>query len=646
MHLYNMRWLTRCWTLAEALSAWKMEVAIGGVAKNIAKLICDIRENAADDFNKGDGGNVQHVSPQASKLVSAIVARFSCPFEVFVNSKDGFQDLRATWSSLLHRSTKKSSDIPGILAVANAISPKEVVRHIDVQDRMKSVLNVFRQFPAEFLFHEGPKLNEPLNRWVPSGPPQLEKQTGEQKDILGLRRREFLKMTSEMLDTYDEGKMVGPLRASTFPSYIFTGPPPMKFQLKISQPGDTAEHILHVELKEDIQHRDHDRDNWCIVLSSLVSIDGFIHPSTCTAFCAAVERESSTPSKFLVTWETLADVRLSGGQQLDPTTQVLRATKLSENKIFISCDMTHWPSPLALRHTFSVQQERKIFRHRGRFITIIYIALALMWIVCVLAILDSAYPVPGLATMFISACCLLSSARSTLKINRNSLPTTEAGNRSHKDWRELFLPSRCSPEKLLFARYLIFLRWVHRGIRFPLFERSIFTFELFLCTVGAFLSAYLAVANRERYWFAAPAIVAWTTLAAIPLLWSHCSMYKHTSIYLPSCCGMVGALGSSFTLAPVFAYDLPPVTNIACYILFGISSLHILLIFVLWAKFVSSMIIDQRLKNPATLEMLFVVNDNDNWFIKVVWKPFLSALQHSPYYSLTRRRQKKLHGLA
>jgi len=58
------------------------------------------------------------------------------------------------------------------------------------------------------------------------------------------------------------------------------------------------------------------------------------------------------------------------------------------------------------------------------------------------------------------------------------------------------------------------------------------------------------------------------------------------------------------------------------------------------------MIIDQRLKNPATLEMLFVVNDNDNWFIKVVWKPFLSALQHSPYYSLTRRRQKKLHGLA
>ena len=70
------------------------------------------------------------------------------------------------------------------------------------------------------------------------------------------------------------------------------------------------------------------------------NIDGFIHPSTCTAFCAAVERESSTPSKFLVTWETLADVRLSGGQQLDPTTQVLRATKLSENKIFISCGMS------------------------------------------------------------------------------------------------------------------------------------------------------------------------------------------------------------------------------------------------------------------------------------------------------------------
>lgn len=367
MYLYNMTWLTRCWTLAEGIGAWEIHVPIRGRSVNLHECIESIKP--AEDYTarheaRSDDADVEGSTSPILNLRNCIIdhaiACLLSPFEALSNGKLGEMDLSQTWNALLDRSTTRSEDIPGILAVANAISPKEVVLHA-VEDRIKAVLNAFQELPAAFLFNVGPKFDDdddnPHNRWVPVGP-----KFDSDKDELHNRRvpvnpsfdnddddphnrwvhgelsvGAWRITSSETLTTYQEGKLVGPLCTDIFPTYFFTGKVSDSFHLNMCQPGELGLHQLSIKLIKPSK-RAKDITRWCLVLPSSFIPNGFCKTSSCIAFWAEVQRGCEKTSKILVRWETLAKVQIIPSQQsccARPTQDASKALKKS--KLYIAC---------------------------------------------------------------------------------------------------------------------------------------------------------------------------------------------------------------------------------------------------------------------------------------------------------------------
>ena len=334
MYLYNMTWLTRCWTLAEAVAAWELHLSIKGRSLNLHELIESVK-SAEDDALQHEAAPSeradveQGLSPIRNLRKCILDSTIACllnPFEAFGNGKAGRMDLSWTWNALLDRSTTKSEDIPGILAVANALSPKEINVHA-AGDRIKAVLNSFKELPTGFLFNVGPKFDNegdnPRNRWVPA-----------ELSVSACRIT-----GSEMLQLYQEGRLAGPLDADTFPTYFFKGKVLESFDLQICHPGDLRFQRLNIKMKMP-SRRAKDITEWCMVLPSSFIFDGFYKTSSCIAFCAEVLRGSEMTPKVLVRWETLAEVSITLNQQMCNEQRPQTAPKaLQKSKVYIACGM-------------------------------------------------------------------------------------------------------------------------------------------------------------------------------------------------------------------------------------------------------------------------------------------------------------------
>lgn len=328
MHLYNMRWLSRCWTLAEAISAWKIKITVGGKTQSLFDLIIDVGSSFARRYSLASEPQSSTATSFRNELMSSVFRSFVSPFDVFIDSKDGHQDIIATWNALLQRSTKKASDVPTVLEIANAISLKNVVDYKEktMAVQMKLVLNAFRRLPAAFLFQDGPKINEPLNRWVPAEPPYSGGSARKQRILPRSTYGVITDNIESTVLTYAEGKAVGPLQSSqSSPVYLFKGPLTQSFYLEVQ--GQSQ--FFFVEMAHQIQN--HNQDNeYCLILSSVAGLNG---PSISTAFCATVMKMTETESKLLVTWETVAQVR----KVAQETPGGLRSRALYNTSVYVSC---------------------------------------------------------------------------------------------------------------------------------------------------------------------------------------------------------------------------------------------------------------------------------------------------------------------
>lgn len=331
MYLQNMVWLSRCWTLAEAIAAWKLYLPIGGRSVELRELIENIKASACDVTRDGaraaDEEVENHVpDPKLRQLIcDHAVTSLLHSVDAFGNGHEGKNELIKTWNILCDRSTTNSDDIPGILAMANAISPKDIVIHPPrTEDRIKAILNAFPALPTSFLFQRGDKLvDKKPNQWIPA-------------KLL----TERLATSSEVLRTYREGKMVGPLSTDLFPTYFFPCGPSTQFYLNIPQTTEQAPREIHVELNDPLPGRHRGVTPSCLVLPNSFISKKFLRPSSCTAFCATVEDISEGHMRSLVRWETTAKVSITPRNTRQSGIPSFDASDMPKRwEVYIACGM-------------------------------------------------------------------------------------------------------------------------------------------------------------------------------------------------------------------------------------------------------------------------------------------------------------------
>ena len=300
IYMHSMKWLTRCWTLAEGVAAWKIHLQFSGRAYNLDELIKHLKvdkpmfslrtppcyyevlnENLQEGTLEMENYSAERrqfearlESPASQTLELVLPGEIQLDlmkiFDTLGSAKKGVPHFSTTWNSLLHRSTTTIQDVPGILAIANAISIRDVVQ-LSQDLRLKAVINTFREIPASLLFNRGPKCDsEPRNRWVPS-----QVHSGS------------LMAEGPIVTTYKEGRVLEPLDTSQFLTFKFQGTELKAFDLW----SDTsqARPQFHVQML-DVNAQYLRNQVWCLVLPKEFVSDGFLATASCTAFCATIQK--------------------------------------------------------------------------------------------------------------------------------------------------------------------------------------------------------------------------------------------------------------------------------------------------------------------------------------------------------------------
>jgi hypothetical protein len=83
------------------------------------------------------------------------------------------QRFQRAWKALLSRSTTKTEDLHAILANLTGFSPKEILQHENVGERMRNILYMFTKLPLDILYIEGEKYSsrsDSADQWMPIWP--------------------------------------------------------------------------------------------------------------------------------------------------------------------------------------------------------------------------------------------------------------------------------------------------------------------------------------------------------------------------------------------------------------------------------------------------------------------------------------------
>lgn len=159
-------WRTRCWPYQEGrLARDRMYLLKYGIYHHSASL--RRIEKANLDIKRG-----RRLRNDTDVLHSA-VASF---WEDMNDVKNASKDLHAgeflkTWNSLSLRSTTKSEDLHGILAVLLGLSSREILS-LRLQERTKAIFQTQESLPLALLFLKDPGLrtHDIKNKWIPQYP--------------------------------------------------------------------------------------------------------------------------------------------------------------------------------------------------------------------------------------------------------------------------------------------------------------------------------------------------------------------------------------------------------------------------------------------------------------------------------------------
>ena len=311
-HLHCSKWLSRCWTLAEGTLAWKWYIQFSDSALSLAKISVQFaggqREAQFDEYvaryhihflqkDRQRVFNELMEEPQRQGtfdefLEESITSDFMSIYkEIPPHTSEVSLTFAEAWNALLHRSTTKPEDAHGIFGLMVGLSIKQIIS-LDKKknQRMKAVLNKFLLLPTSLLFNHGPKLSdEPKNRWVP-------------KHVKG----NFIKDSGCKMFTYDEGRMVGPLKRSDFLIYKFQGLLSQNFVLLDNESQKEFNvRLLGTTPREEFLPE----QEWLLVFPEDIGAHNILETISFTAICIAIKRErSEDPPRILASWEYLVQV--------------------------------------------------------------------------------------------------------------------------------------------------------------------------------------------------------------------------------------------------------------------------------------------------------------------------------------------------
>ena len=299
-HLHCAKWLTRCWTLAEATLAWPYVIQFSDSASSVAEIDQQFRNN--------EGSHPKCMRKVVEKMIIINLMydydqirsnqhgkTISTDYNLRRVQKRKSDELYSAWMALIRRSTTRSADVPGILGIVAGVSIKDIIA-VREDQRIKAVLKTFDWLPTSLLFRYGTKVqNEPKNRWVPAGiDGSIELRTGYDPG-----NKFHMRM-------YDEGRMVGPITSSVYAMYRF-----QKLDLEGFHLVDTQnQRQFYIQRPETAQsHVFAPEQEWCLVLPNDFTRNGILATIACTAACFTIQKEKG--SKLLVTWEFLVKVACS-----------------------------------------------------------------------------------------------------------------------------------------------------------------------------------------------------------------------------------------------------------------------------------------------------------------------------------------------
>ncbi|KAJ5618216.1 hypothetical protein N7528_006859 [Penicillium herquei] len=423
IRMHWMKWLTRCWTLAECLDR-----LLEYLSHN-KPLLCDPR------------------TPPAYHDIasSAIQSDLLSIFEIFDFAKQGESNFSSTWNSILHRSTSKIQDVPGILSIVNAISIRDIVQ-LPQEQRLRAVINTFRKIPAALLFNTGQKCqDEAKNRWVPS-------------QVLGAD----LMTQKPTLTTYLEGRMLGPLHPHDFQFFTFRGTDLNSFDIKIQTSRTFLE--FHVRMLDSFERQPPEQD-WCIVLPKDFVDEGFLATSSCKAFCATVQKKSINPFDFdgetkrpslLVRWETLAQVTV---WPYPTASSVVVYPNAHLGDLYVECDMATWPSPTALASFLTRRQTEQMDSKVSKTGSVVGLLVALGLMVGFAILTNDNHTSDSVKIGVGAVLVFFLLAMFIFALGKVSGPILfEADWRTQEDWKQLFIDLNSCARGSLRFRFVHWLR--------------------------------------------------------------------------------------------------------------------------------------------------------------------------------------------
>ena len=105
----------------------------------------------------------------------------------FANETENLSEFIKTWNSLALRSTTKSEDLHGILAVLLGLSSREILS-LELKERMKAIFHAQALLPIALLYlpHHGARVYDIKNQWIPQYPSgHLTLQYGSMRQVVG-----------------------------------------------------------------------------------------------------------------------------------------------------------------------------------------------------------------------------------------------------------------------------------------------------------------------------------------------------------------------------------------------------------------------------------------------------------------------------
>ena len=141
IEMHCMKWLTRCWTLAEGVAAWKTYIQFSDGAYKLKEVIEHLETHAynvlgaARAYNARSGRQSQGLDypfedlhPQSFEPILQSRAQLDLlkVFSIFDYAKWGRSDLVSTWNSILHRVAINSTSITRLSTWLTSTNPTKL----------------------------------------------------------------------------------------------------------------------------------------------------------------------------------------------------------------------------------------------------------------------------------------------------------------------------------------------------------------------------------------------------------------------------------------------------------------------------------------------------------------------------------------